>query len=71
VHLDQGTHQAQADAESAARALRGAVDLGEEVEDARQHVGRDADAAVAHPDHQSSALLLGGQPDLARGSGEF
>ena len=51
VHLDQPLHQRQADAQPALRALQGAVDLGEHLEDAGQHLGRDADAGVPDPDH--------------------
>ena len=39
VHLDQPAHQRQADAQPALRAVERAVDLGEQVEDARQHLG--------------------------------
>ena len=49
--LHEGLHQRQADAQPVARALERRVDLREHVEDARQVVGGDADAVVAHADH--------------------
>ena len=63
VHLDQPLHQRQADAQPALRALQRPVHLGEHVEDAGQHLGRDADAGVPDPDHRLLAVPLDGEPD--------
>ena len=50
VHLDQPPHERQADAQPALRPVERAVRLREQVEHARQHVRRDADAGVADAD---------------------
>ena len=63
VHLDQSLHQRQADAESALGALQGTVHLREHVEDAGQHLCRNADAGVLDPDQHMVALPLGGHPN--------
>ena len=46
VQLDEAPRQRQADAEAAVRAVAMLLELREHVEDARQHVRRDADAGV-------------------------
>ena len=71
VHLHQRLHQRQADAQPVARALQRRIDLREHVEDARQFVGRDADAVVPHSDHGLPAFLLDGQPDVPAPVGEL
>ena len=50
VHLDELLDERQADPEPALGAGHRAVPLGEEVEDAGQELGRDADARVPDPD---------------------
>ena len=52
-------HQRQADAEPAARALERPVGLHERLEDARQQVGGNARAGVAHVDHHVAVGRLG------------
>ena len=51
VQLGEPPHQREADTETAARAVDGVVRLHEQVEDLRQHVGRDADALVGDAQH--------------------
>ena len=51
MQLGQAPHQREPDAEAAARAVDGVVRLHEQIEDLRQHVGRDADALVGDPQH--------------------
>ncbi len=65
VHLDQPLDQRQADAQAALRAFARAVGLREQVEHARQHVGRQADARVLHHDHRVVAIALGQHLDVA------
>ncbi len=48
VALDEVAHDGQADAEPALRAIDRLSLLDEQIEDVRQHVGRDANAGVAH-----------------------
>ena len=48
VHLDQAAHQRQADAQAALRAAVARIGLHEHVEHARQRLGGNADAGVAH-----------------------
>jgi hypothetical protein len=61
VHLHQPAHQGQANAQAALGAVQAALGLHEQVEDAGQHVRRDADARVPHPQHQLAPLLPGRQ----------
>ncbi len=43
------------------------IDLGEQVEDPRQHLGRNADPVVANPEHHLGPLGRGRQADLPAG----
>ena len=56
VQLGEPPHQREADAEAAARAVDGVVRLHEQIEDLRQHVGRNADALVGDAQHRVVAL---------------
>src|SRR5512135_2392590 len=59
VHLDEAPHQGESDPESPLAAVERAVGLGEQVEDARQQLGRDADPVVAYPDHGGLSFATG------------
>ena len=52
VHLDQLADDGQADAQAALRAIERLIDLREQLEDARQHLGGNADAGVLHLEHR-------------------
>jgi hypothetical protein len=71
VQLRQAAHQGQAEPQPALRAAHGTLYLGEHLEDARQHVRRDADACVPHPEQDFTRSLrpftsrLHGQPNAA------
>ena len=62
VHLDEALHQREPDAEPARGAATRPVGLHEHVEDARQHLGRDADAGIAHRDDHVVVLADYVQP---------
>ncbi len=64
VQLDQGAYEREADAEPALRTLIRAVRLREQIENARQHVDGNADAAVAHRHDGMVAFAAPGEPDL-------
>src|ERR1700758_4145603 len=51
VQLNEALRHRQADAQPAARTLRGAVHLREELKHFVQHVGRDANSGVTYPDY--------------------
>jgi hypothetical protein len=63
VHLDEGTHERQPDAEPALRALERSVHLREHLEDVRQRRRRDADSTIAHAHDRAFAVTLGAEPD--------
>ena len=65
VHLDHGFHEGQADAQTALLAGQGRLGKGEEVEDAREQVRRDAATRIPHSDHCIVPLPLHRQPDTA------
>ena len=77
VEHDEAPHQRQAHAQATAGAFERSVALGENLEDLRQHVRRDADARVAdadaHPIRMFGNLAdrLGDQPDVSRCRGEL
>ena len=50
MHLHELAHQREADAQAALRAMRGAIHLREQLEQARQQLRRNADAVVPHAD---------------------
>ena len=56
MHRDELLHQRQPDAEAALRAIHRDIALREQVEHAREHLGRDSDAGIAHADGNISAL---------------
>jgi hypothetical protein len=62
VHPDEAFDHCKADAEPALRALRGAIELHEEIEHAFELVGWDADAGVSHADDR--ILMIAGQCQL-------
>ena len=51
--------------------LQGTISLREHLENMRQHIRRDADAGVLHPDHHRFALLSGVYPNAATPFGEL
>ena len=69
VHLDELLDERQADPEPALGAGQRAVPLGEEVEDAGQQLGRDADARVPDLDDDVRPLAAGRERDAAPGVG--
>ena len=69
VHLDQALDQREADAQAALRPFERPIYLGKHLEDPRQHVGRDADAGIAHAHHGVASLALDGERDLAAALG--
>src|SRR5271157_171438 len=69
VHLDQRADQSQADAKSALGVVARPLDLGEDVEHAGQHGGRNADAVIAHRDDHLMPLSLDLDPDAPAGFG--
>ena len=58
MQVHEPLHDGQADAEPALRPVQTAVGLCEQVEDARQHVGPNADAVVPHPQRHLILLAL-------------
>ena len=46
MHLDKLLHESEANAEAAMRAIQVVANLGEEIKNPREHIGRDADAIV-------------------------
>ena len=69
VHVDQSARERESDAEAAVGAVRGRVALREEIEDPRQPLRGDADAAVSHANLDHLAGPSGGDVDLAAGLG--
>ena len=65
VQLGQPPYQREPDAQAAARAVDGVVRLHEQVEDLRQHVGRDADALVGDAQHRVVAFAADEHADHA------
>ena len=65
MHLDELLDHGQADAQPALGAGQRAVALGEQVEDAREQIGRDADAGVADADDGVALVEAGVQLDPA------
>ncbi len=63
MQLDQPLDQRQADAQPALRPHQRPLRLRENLEDARQHLGHDADAVVLDRHDHVAPLPLGGQPD--------
>src|SRR6185436_16410811 len=65
VHLDEVPRQREPDAEPAELARRAGVRLPEALEDVRQVLGGDADAAVLHADHDRPVVAPRAQRDSA------
>src|SRR5438552_11940766 len=66
--LDELAHDVEAETGAAVRALVGAVDLPEHLEDVREVLGRNADASVAHGEDRRVGAQLAADDDLAAGS---
>jgi hypothetical protein len=64
VQLDEALHHGQTDAKAPARPIDGGVELGEQLEDVGQHLGRDALAGVANAEHGLIAVASEGDLDL-------
>ena len=69
MHLHQASHQSQSQAQTALRMVERMVDLGEQVENLREHLGGNADAGVANPEHDLGSLDSDAQADLSAGLG--
>ena len=64
MELDQSAGQREPYAEAALGAGQRLLDLGEQIEDPRQHLGRDPDAVVAHAQHDLAPLAIARHRDL-------
>jgi hypothetical protein len=60
VQFDQTAHQCEADPYTASRTVVLALGLHKEVEDAGQHVWRNANPIILHPQHDLMAFLPSG-----------
>ena len=69
VLIHQATDERQADTQPPLGSVEGSVDLREQVEDLREHVGGDADAAVADAEDGVVAVAADGQVDPAAVAG--
>src|SRR5262245_26020699 len=58
MRLDQLAHDREPHAETAVASIEPALALDEQIENARQELGRDADAAVLHAQHRLIAFGL-------------
>ena len=67
VQLDELAHEREPDAEPAGAALERAIALHEQLEHARQQLGTDAHAGVAHGQDRLIAVATHGDGDLAPG----
>src|SRR5262245_13067203 len=67
VQFDEAPDEGQPDAEAAANAFEGAVDLDEHVKDVRELVGRKTDSIVAYADDRLLSALFGGEADSTGG----
>ena len=65
MHVGEPRDEREANAQAALGTIERRVRLHEEVEDARQHVGADADARVPHADDRVWTLALDGDGDTA------
>ena len=65
MHRHELPHDAEADPEAPTRRSRRLIELREHVEDARQGIGRDADAVVRHADDDRAALRPGVEAKVA------
>lgn len=68
VQIHEIPHQGQADSQAPLSSLLRLLFLGERLEDARHHLGGNADPRIAHADCQAIGFHLGGQgnPPLRR-----
>ena len=64
LHLHEASRQGQSDAQAADRAFEDGLGLVEHLEDARESVGRDADAGIADADDGEIGVRFGGEPDV-------
>lgn len=65
MHLDKASDERQADSEPPLRTRERLVDLSEEIENTREHLGRDADSRISDPDEDCVPLPLDENVDLA------
>ena len=65
LHLDQPSHEREADAEAALRAVERALELRERLEHHRQRARGDAHAGVAHAEHGIATFVRQLDLDLA------
>ena len=65
MQRDEAAHDGQPQSQAAVRPIERLPLLHEDLEDARLHLGRDADSVVAHPDQHPSFPQLGGDGDAA------
>ena len=66
MEFDKTANEGKTDAQAALRAIQTPIDLGEQLEDAGQHLGRDADAGIAHRDDDATARRPSPSPRLRR-----
>jgi hypothetical protein len=67
VHLDQGAHQREPDAEAAVASIGRRRRLEEQVEDLRQELRLDADSVVLHADLELATVERRLEPDPSAG----
>ncbi len=65
VELDEAADESQADTQSSLGTVQRSIGLGKEIEDARKHLGAQANAVVAHSHNRFVALEIRGQDNLA------
>src|SRR5688572_18692644 len=65
VHFDQTPYHRQSNPESSLRAVRQIVHLVKQLEDVGKHLGRYADACIAHTHDDLFSLALGGEPNAS------
>ena len=71
MHFHQAAHQRQADPQAALRAVERPVGLNKEIENAGEHVRRNAHASVAHVENGFLFMLFERQGDSAALAGEL
>ena len=65
VHVDHSLDERQANAQTAMRTLERAIDLREHVEDAIEHLSRNADPVIDDADHYAAGVPFDDEPYLA------
>ena len=58
MHLDELLDEREANAEAAMRTMQIVANLGEEIKNPREHIGRDADAIVGNGYDDLASFLL-------------